>query len=162
MELSRKKGDPMKAGMRAGRFGVLAASLLVLIILAAVVSHAAVTFTAANSSVLAYTLAAGSSSVAITPPANTSVLLTGTNTTAGNFGIGTVTLVHIPATMIRWVGLESPPSTTVVQGDSSIGNAHVVYLDYKHTVDIKIVNPDRVYVVNVSTSTQTGTVKEIW
>jgi len=152
----------MKAGTRAGRFGVLALSVLVMTSLAAVVSHAAVTFTAANSAVVAYTLAAGSSSVAITPPANTSVLIMGTNTTAANFGIGTVTLVHIPATMIRWVGLESPPRAAVVQGDSSIANAHLVYLDYNHTVDVRIVNPDRVYIVNVSTSTQTGTLKEIW
>ena len=152
----------MKAGMRARRFGVLAISVLVLMILAGVVSHAAVTFTTPNSTILPYSLGPLGASVAITPPANTSVLMMGTNTNTTNFGIGTVTLVHIPGTMIRWVGLESPPIATITQGGSTVTGTHVVYLDYNHNVSVQIVSADQIFVVNTSAINQTGTLKEIW
>jgi hypothetical protein len=152
----------MNARMRARRFGVVAVAVLVLFSVAEVVSKAAVTFATANSSIAPYTLAAGATSGGITPPANTPVVMMGSNTTATNFSIASVNVVHVPSTQIRWVGLESPPSAAIVQGATSTPGTHVMYLDYNHQVDLEILSADQVVIHNAATTTQTGTVKLIW
>lgn len=145
-----------------GRFGVIAASVLVGMTLAGVVGHAAVTLSTANSVVTNYTLAAGATSAPIYPPTNTGVILMGTNTTSSDFSVGSVNLVHISGVQIRWVGLESPPSAAIVHGATTTPGTHMMYLDYNHKVDVEILSADQIVVHNASTTSETGSVKMIW
>ena len=152
----------MRASLILGRFGVLAASVMVTMIVAEVTSKAATSLATANVAVVNYNLGAGGTTPGITPPAGTAVLLMGTNTTSTNFSVGSVNLVHIAGTQIRWVGLESPPSASIVRGGSTTPGTHVVYLDYNHQVDVEILSADQFAIHNKATTTQAGSVKEIW
>lgn len=144
------------------RLGVVTASLLVFAAMAGLVGKAAVTFTAPNSATINYTLAPGATSSAITPATNQPVILIGSNTDSTNFSVSNITLVHIPSTMIRWVGLESAPSSTVIHGGSTTPGTHVVYLDNLHKVDVEIFSTDQVVIHNANTVSETGSLKLIW
>ena len=152
----------MKASIGFRRFGVVVASFVVIMTVAEVVGRATTILTTPNTAVIAYSLTAGATSAAITPAASTGVLLVGTNTNSTNFSVGSISLVHISGTLIRWVGLEAPPSATITQGGSTSPGTHVVYLDSSHQVDVEILSADQLVVHNKATSTQTGTVKLIW
>ena len=152
----------MKAGFGLERFRIVGTTVIVTMLLAGVVGKAATTLTTANSAVTNYNLAAGATSSAITPPTNTGVLLLGSNSTSTNFSVGSVNLVHVSGKEIRWTGLESPPSGSIVHGASTTPGTHVVFLDYAHQVDVEILSADALVVHNKSTTAQAGSVKFIW
>lgn len=143
-------------------FAVFAVLFAVIVVTGHVVARAAVTFTTPNSATVNYALVSGATSAAITPATNQPVILIGANTGSTNFSISTVTLVHIPSTMIRWVGLEANPSSTVVHGGSATPGTHVVYLDFSHTVDVEVFSADQFVIHNGSTTSNSGTIKLIW
>lgn len=152
----------MKLRTLFNRWGVLAISLGLLTITTGVVGKAASTFTAPNVASINYNLAPGATSSALTPATNTPVALIGANSTSADFSASSATLIHIPNKMIRWVGLESVPSATIVHGGSTTPGTHIVYLDYDHKVDVEILSADEIDVHNSSSSTEAGTVKLIW
>ena len=143
-------------------FGVLAGSFVVMISAVRIVARAAVTITTPNSATVSYTLAPGATSGAITPVTNQPVLLMGANMTATDFSVSSVTLIHVPSTMIRWIGLEANPSATVIHGGSAAPGTHVVYLDYNHKVDVEVFSADEFVIHNGSTGSESGSIKLIW
>jgi len=151
----------MKVGTKLGRIGVLAASAIAAMMAAGVVSEAAITITAPNTTVVNYTLAPGATSAAIEPPSTSAVLLGGISSTAGNFGVGTINLVHITSTVINWVGQESATGA-ITHGGTTTPGTHVVFLDASHKVDVEILSADELVVHNAAATTETGKIKLIW
>jgi len=142
------------------RFGVLVASLLVIAVLSEVVGKAAVTISTPNSYTVNYVLAAGATSAAITAPTNQPVLIIGSNIGTTDFAVSNVTLVHIPALMMRWVGIE--PTGVVVHNGSAALGTHIVWLDQSSKVSLEVLSADQFVINNASTTSQSGSVKLIW
>src|SRR5438045_1317883 len=101
------------------RPGVILMATVVAIITSMVVANATQTFATPNAAYIAYTLAAGANSTAITPFASKSVLVMGCCTTSSQQGVGQVSLQHIPSFAIEWAGLESPSGAAITSGVSS-------------------------------------------
>src|SRR5438309_3631557 len=96
--------------MRIQKFsrpGVILMATVVAIITSIVVANATQTITTPNAAFISYNLATNTSSAAITPATNRSVLVMGCVTTLGQPGVGQVSLLHFPSNGIEWVGLES-------------------------------------------------------
>ena len=134
---------------------------VVAIITCLAVANATQTITTPNAVKITYNLAPNTSSAAITPATNTSVLIMGTCIPPG--GVGLVSLQHTPGNM-NWVGLESaslnPPAIT--GGHSTGANIHLVYIDFNHVVDIRTASADTILVHNAGSFTQSGNVTLIW
>jgi len=105
-------------------------------------------------------VANAANSAAITPATNRSVLVMGCCTTT-LFGVGQVSLLHIPSAGMRWVGLESPLGATTA-GFSS-GGDHIVYIDSgSQFVDIRTASANTILIRNASAGTLAGNVTLIW
>jgi hypothetical protein len=145
--------------MRIQKFsrpGVILLATVVVIITSMVVANATQTITAPNAAFISYSLAAGANSAAITPASSRSVLVMGCSTSAGvGWGVGQVSLQHIPSTGIFWVGLESYSGAAITQGFSNTTGTHIVYIDYLHAVDIQVASADT---IRIHAATQGGTV----
>jgi hypothetical protein len=150
--------------MRIQKFsrpGVILLATVVVIITSMVAANATQTITAPNAAFVSYSLAAGANSAAITPATNRSVLVMGCCTNGVTPGVGQVSLLHLPASGIAWVGLESPSSAAITSGLTSLA-AHIVYIDFNHRVDIQVASADTIRVHNGSTGTVAGNVTLIW
>ena len=143
------------------RLAVFAASLLIVAALSQIVGKAAVAITTPNSTVVNYTLAAGATSSPITPATNQPVIIIGSNITTTDFAVSTVTMVHIPSIMMRWVGMEAGSGTVVHNGSATLGT-HIIWLDQSNKVSLEVFSSDQFVINNASTATQSGTVKLIW
>jgi hypothetical protein len=135
---------------------------VVAVITSMVVANAAQTFTTPNSVNISYNLAAGANSAVITPATNRSVLVMGCCTTLGAYATGQVSLLHIPGTIMAWVGLESYSGGAVTQNATSGPVAHIVYIDFNHKVDIQMASVDTILIHNGNTATRAGNVTLVW
>jgi hypothetical protein len=135
---------------------------VIVIITSMVVANATQTITTPNAAFISYNLAAGANSAPITPATNKSVLVMGCCTTAGDQSVGQVSLLHIPSSYIAWVGLESYSGAAVTSGLTSFAGAHIVFIDFAHTVDIQVASADTIRVHNGSTVTKPGNVTLVW
>src|SRR5215467_499318 len=91
---------------KSSRWGAMLLATVVAIITCLAVANATQTITTPNAVKITYNLAAGASSAAITPVTNASVLIMGCCTTSGDVGVGQVSLVRIPSTLLDWAGYE--------------------------------------------------------
>ena len=150
--------------MRIQKFsrpGVILLAAVVAIITSMVVANATQTITTPNAAFISYSLAAGANSAPITPATNRSVLVMGCCTTGFVQGVGQVSLLHAPSSFIEWVGLESPPAD-FTSGLTGVTGYHIVYIDYRHQVDIQVASADTIRVHNGAGITVAGNVTLIW
>jgi hypothetical protein len=152
----------MQVKSKIRRYGSLLLAVAVVVLTLAVVGNAAQSLTVPNAAIVTYNLAAGANSAAITPVANQSVFLMGSQTTAGYRGIGMATILHVPASFIEWVGVESPSAAAVTSGFSATVGTHILYLDFSHLVDVQVAGPDTIRIHNGNSVNQTGDLKLIW
>jgi hypothetical protein len=151
--------------MRIQKFSrplVILMATVVAIITSIVVANATQTITTPNAVKITYNLASGGDSAPITPVTNTSVLVMGCCTSVT--GVGHVSLIHIPSSIIEWVGLESyngSPST-ITSGHSGTAGTHIVSIDGVHNVEIQVASKDTIKIHNFSAGTQAGNVTLIW
>jgi hypothetical protein len=142
------------------------ASLLLALVVAtltlAVVGHATQTVIVPNSTTIVYNLAAGASSAPVTPPSNQPVLILGSQLAVGFRGVSQCVLLHIPASFLEWVGLESTAGAAITQGFSGTAGTHILFLDFSHQVDIRVNSTDTFVIRNGSTSPRNGIVRMIW
>lgn len=124
--------------------------------------HATQTITTPNASKVAYTLAAGASSAAVTPAENVPVLVMGVQNNLGYRGVGQVAMLHIASSFLEWTGIESPASAAITSGFSGTAGTHIVYLDYSHLVDIQVASADTFIIHNANTIAMSGVVTLIW
>jgi hypothetical protein len=143
------------------RLGVFAVSLIVVATLSEVVGKAAVTISTPNSIVFNYALAAGATSSPIAPATDQPVIVIGSNISTTDFGVSSLTLVHIPGVMLRWVGMEAGTGAVVHNGSAALGT-HILWLDQSNKVALEVFSADDFVINNASTATQTGSVKLIW
>jgi hypothetical protein len=129
-----------------------------------VVANATQTVTTPNAAFISYNLAFGANSAAITPATSKSVLVMGCCTSAGDRGVGQVSLLHTPSIFIQWVGLESDngSGTAFTSGTSAQATHHIVYIDASHLVDIRVASADTILIHNGTGSTEAGNVTLIW
>jgi hypothetical protein len=142
----------------AGRF----LAVVVVLLTAAVVVPAVQLVSTPNAVFVSYNLAAGATSAAITPVANQSVLVMGTQTAFGYRGVGQVALLRVPSSFLEWTGIESPSNAALTSGDSGTPGTHIVFLDFSHLVQIEVHTTDTFVIHNGNTITMTGNVTMIW
>ena len=153
--------------MRIQKFsrpGVILLATVVVIITSICVVNAAQTIVTPNAAFFSYNLAAGAYGAAITPTTNKSVLVTGCCTTTPFQGVGHVSLLHSPSTLVAWTGVESHSGvpTTVTSGANSTPGTHIVYIDGAHAVDIETASADTIRVHNGAAATRAVNVTLIW
>jgi hypothetical protein len=134
---------------------------VVAIITSMVVANATQTITTPNAAFISYSLATGANSAVITPANNKSVLVMGCCTTSGVEGVGQVSLLHSPSTLIAWVGLESF-GTAIAHGESNTLGTHIVFIDLLHAVEIQVASADTIRVHNSAGFTVAGNVTLVW
>jgi hypothetical protein len=117
---------------------------------------------APHAMVISYSLANGASSSPITPPADQPVLIMGIQDQGGFRGVGQVTLLRVAGQFLEWVGLESTAGAAITQGFSSTPGTHILYLDFGHSVDLRVNDTDSFVVHNASGGLASGTVTLIW
>ena len=152
----------MNVESKIRRYGSLLIATAVAGLTFAIVANAAQAVTVPNAATVTYNLAPGANSAAITPVANQSVLLIGSQTALGYRGIGMATILHVPSSFIEWVGLESPNPSSVTSGFSNVAGTHILYLDYGHQVDVQVAGTDTIRIHNGTSITVTGDLKLIW
>lgn len=142
------------------RAGPIVAALVAILTLAAP-AHAVETLL--NAFAQSYDLAPGASSGAITPSANLGVTVLADQTSGGNVGSTIVTVLNSAGhnNELVWSGLESNNGGPVSAASSTPGT-HIVYIDYSHCVDLEVNNATSFIVHNACSTTQMGSVKEIW
>jgi hypothetical protein len=149
---------------KSSRWAAMLLATVVAILTSVVVANATQTITTPNAAFISYNLAAGANSAPITPATNRSVLVMGCCTTVGvngSFGVGQVTLLHIPSFIIEWVGLE--PTATTTQGYSQTAGTHIVYIGRLSQVAIEVASADTIRIHNVQGGiTVAGNVTLIW
>ena len=143
------------------RFSVFTLSVLALSAVTSIVAKATTTILTPNAAVVNYNLFAGATSAAVTPTSNQPVMIIGANTTSTNFAASTVTLIHIPSTMLRWVGQEAPSGAATHGGSATVGT-HIVWLDNSQKVGLQVLSADQFVIHNGATTTQAGSLKLIW
>ena len=139
-------------------------AIVVVIITSMVAANATQTITTPNAAFISYNLAANTNSAPITPATNRSVLVMGCCTTVPFEGVGQVSLLHVPSTLIDWVGLESynGPTPAITSGGNNAAGAHIVYIDVAHQVQIQVASADTILIHNGSAGTRAGNVTLIW
>ena len=148
--------------MRMQKFsrpGVILLATVVAIITSIVVANATQTITTPNAAFVSYSLLANTSSAAITPVTNKSVLVMGCETMVS--GVGQVSLQHTPSIGMTWVGLDMGTSTTGGYRNGTAGT-HIVWIDGSHGVDIQVASADTILIHNGNPSTRAGNVTLIW
>jgi len=152
----------MKDYKKGRRFGSLFLATVVAILTLSVMVHATQVITTPNAAFFTYSLAAGANSAPITPVANQSVLVMGTQTAVGFRGVGQVSLLRIAGNFLEWSGLESCCASAITSSFSSVAGTHIVWLDFGHMVGIQVNTADTFVVHNGSTGARTGNVTLIW
>lgn len=152
----------MKMRSNFRRYATMFVAAIVVVLTLAILGRASQTLTVPNSATFAYNLAPGANSAPITPPSNQSVFMMGTQTTVGYRGVAHATLLHVPATLIEWVGLESTTGSVITQGYSATAGIHILYLDFSHQVDVQVASADTIWIHNGSGANRTGDLKLIW
>ena len=147
---------------KSSRWAAMLMATVVAIITSIVVANAAQTITTPNAAKITYNLAGGANSAVITPATNTPVLVMGCCTISGDQGVGQVSLLHLPSTVIQWVGLESFSNAAITQGLATAAGSHIVYIDGLHTVDIQVASADTILVHNGNALTRAGNVTLVW
>ena len=147
---------------KTSRPAVILLATVVAIITSMVVATATQSITTPNSAFISYGLAAGANSAPITPATNRSLLVMGCCTTLGDFATGQVSLLHIPSTIMAWVGLESYSGGAVTQNATSGPVAHIVYIDFNHKVEIQVAGADTIRIHNGDAATRAGNVTLVW
>ena len=126
-------------------------------------ARAVQTITTPNAAQYSYNIPVGGFDYVITPASNVPVLVMGVQNTSGYRGVGQVTMLHGPGQVLEWVGLESPSAAAITSGFSSSSNTHILWLDYSHTVDLKVNNADSFKIHNGNGSiAATGYVTLVW
>jgi hypothetical protein len=155
--------------MRIQKFSrplVILMATVVVIITSICVVNAAQTIVTPNAAFFSYNLAAGAYGAAITPTTNKSVLVMGCVTTGGDYGVGQVSLLHIPSGGMYWVGLESngpaANTATITGGHSAAAGFHIVFIDLAHFMDIQTASADTIRVYNGTAAPKAGNVTLIW
>jgi hypothetical protein len=143
---------------KSSRWAAILVATVVAIITSVVVANATQTVTTPNAAFITYNLNPGTSSAAITPAINRSVLVMGccTNSTEG---VGHVSLVHTPG-FILWSG--SDFATGPTRGSSLAAGTHIVYINGLQNVDIQTASADTILIHNAHTLTHAGNVTLIW
>jgi hypothetical protein len=148
------------------QWAALLLAAVVAILTCVTVANATQTITTPNAVRIAYNLAGGANSAAITPATNTPVLVMGCNTSTNPSAGAQVSLLHIPSSGMTWAGLEgrgeSATTTTITAGGGSIAGTHIVYIDAHHLVDIQVASADTIKIHNGNSPTQVGSVTLIW
>ena len=152
----------MKKHNNIHRWGSLILAVVITTLTVSVLVHAAQTITTPNAAIISYSLAAGANSGAISPASNQPVLVMGVQTNLGFRGVGFVTLLRVPGSFLEWVGLESTAGAAITQGFSGAAGTHIVFLDFSHTVDIRVSSPDTFVVHNGNGGPSAGRVTLIW
>ena len=120
----------------------------------------------ANAVFVSYDLTAGSSSAAITVPANQSVLVMGCCTTYGWRGVGQVVMECEPDEFLQWVGLNSNSDTsthgTTTDGFSGTVRTKIVSIDYVGQVHLEVFNGNSFVVKNDASTARNGNVTLIY
>jgi len=150
---------------KCARSATLLLAGVVAVLTFAVVAQAVQTITVANASLISYNLAPGANLIVTVPVANQPVLVMGCQLTAGDRGVGQVTLLRVPANFLEWVGLESTAGAVITQGFSAVLGTHILFLDFAHLVDLEVQNADQFRIHNgraAGTANVTGNVKMIW
>jgi hypothetical protein len=127
-----------------------------------VLVRASQSVTVPNAAMFTYNLAPGANTGIITPAANQAVFVMGTQTTVGFRGVAMATLLHIPASFIEWVGIESTSGAAITQGFSGAAGSHILYLDFSHQVDVQVASPDAILIHNGAAQNRTGNLELIW
>lgn len=142
------------------RPGVILMATAVVIITFMVAANATQSITTPNAAFISYSVAPYANSAAITPATDRSVLVMGC-TTSGYRGVGQVSLQHVPAGGMRWVGLHS--SGTITAGSSAaVGTIILNIGGYNQVVRIEIASANTIRVHNGTGSTVAGNVTLIW
>jgi hypothetical protein len=161
----------MKHYEKVRRFEGLVLATVVAIVTLSVIVHATQVMITANKVFLSYNLATGASTAPITPAANQSVLVMGTETAGDDCsqpGVGQVTLLRdtmsstFAAPALVWTGLESPFAAAITSGSSSTAGTHILYIDTGHRVDLEVNNANTFIVHNTSCGTMKGNITMIW
>src|SRR5262245_30819934 len=126
------------------------------------VAHAVQIVTTPNASLIRYNLAAGASSGPIVPVAGQAVHVMGCQTNLGFRGVSYVTLLRVSGSFLEWVGLESTAGAAITQGFSGAAGTHIVFLDFSHTVDIRVNTPDSFIIHNGNGGPAAGSITLIW
>jgi hypothetical protein len=113
-----------------------------------------------NGGFFSFSLAAGASTSPVTLPLNLPWHVTAAVTTSNDEGAAefeAITSVVAGTPILEWVGLSSPASGALGNGDSRSGADPVVYIDFSSTVVISASSSTNSFVVtNNSSQTQTG------
>jgi len=152
----------MKQKSSLRHYAVLSLAFVVTALALGILGKAAQTVTVPNAVNITYNLASGAYSGAITPASNQAVLLIGSQTAYGYRGVASATILHVPASFIEWVGLESPNNAAITQGFSGTAGTHILYLDYGHLVDVQVAGTDTIRVYNGNSINMTGNLELIW
>jgi len=133
---------------RSSRWAALLVASVVAIITCLAVANATQTITTPNAVKITYDLAASANSAAITPAANTSVLIMGCSTSES--GVGQVSLLHRPSAGMYWLGLESYAGTTtkITGGSTSMPGTHIMWISSANNVDIEVNSADTIIIRN--------------
>src|SRR5262249_47429418 len=148
--------------LKSSRWAAMLLATVVAIITCLAVANATQTITTPNAVKITYNLAASTSSAAITPASNTSVLVMGCCTTSGDVGVGQVSLVRIPSTLLDWAGYEPYSPMAFTGGFSLTAGNHIVYIDGSHLVDVGSASVDTIRIHNGSAGVRAGNVTLIW
>jgi len=126
-------------------------------------ARAVQTISTPNSALYSYSLAPNTSSGAITPVSGQAVHVMGVQNTLGYRGVGYVTMLRVAGSFLEWVGIESPSAAAITSGFSAAANTHIVWLDFSHTVDLRVNSADTFVIHNGATvNPATGYVTLIW
>ena len=147
---------------KSSRLTVMLVAAVVAIVTSKVVADTEQALVTPNKTVISYILAPGANQAIGAPPANLPLLVMGCCTTFNFRGVGHVSLLHIPASFIEWVGLNSTPGASITQGFSSAVGTHIVWIDFSHQVDIQVAGPDTIRVHNGAAFVRGGNVTLIW
>jgi hypothetical protein len=123
------------------RIAGLAVAMLVATLTIAVVKAAFATVLTTNAGIFLFNLNAGGDSGAITPPGNVPVFVMGNTTTTGDVGSSEMTVVNSAGhdNELVWSGLESNGGGPAA-GFNPTANTHIIYIDFAHCVDLRVVN----------------------
>lgn len=152
----------MQALRSISTLGRLLPAVCVTVVTLTIMAHAVQTVVTPNALNVTYNLAAGANSAAVTPSSSTPVLVMGVQNNSGYRGVGEVTLLRVPSSFLEWTGIESPYSAAITSGYSGVAGTHIVYLDYSHTVDIRVNTTDTFIIHNGNSIPMSGHVTLVW
>jgi hypothetical protein len=109
-----------------------------------------------------YSLAPGASKTIVVPEVNTPVLISCTQITTGDTGIGQATIVRGTGNnQMTWTGFDFT-TNAVSSGTTRTQGFHIIWCDYAGYVDIESLTPTEIQVKNTSTFTAVGDVMLVY